>query len=95
MDDIPVGGGGNNGGGDPFANAFPDSAPPSNEPSNKTLEEKIVSKKWNERASAYEELTEKIKLVSKSKDPLLYDHAEGFKKYLKDNNPGALEKAVD
>jgi len=59
------------------------------------MEEKLASKKWNERASAYEELNEKLKQISKGKDPLLYDQAEGFKKYLKDNNPGALEKAVD
>jgi hypothetical protein len=26
---------------------------------------------------------------------LLYDHADAFKIYLKDSNPGALEKAVD
>ena len=33
--------------------------------------------------------------VTKGTDPLIYDHADGFKKYLADSNPGALEKAVD
>ena len=95
VDELPVGkslrGGDNN----PFGSEFPNEQPSNNESANKTMEEKLASKKWNERASAYEELNEKLKQISKGKDPLLYDQAEGFKKYLKDNNPGALEKAVD
>lgn len=94
VDDLPVGGAPGGSGGNPFGSEFPDEAPPSSQPSNKSLGEKIVSKKWNERASAYEELSEQIKKVKSAKDPLLYDHSEGFKNYLKDNNPGALEKAV-
>ena len=95
VDDIPVGQSSGAGAENPFGSEYPDQEPKSNESANKTMEEKLVSKKWNERASAYEELSEKLKHVSKKKDPLLYDHSEGFKKYLKDANPGALEKAVD
>jgi hypothetical protein len=94
MDDLPVGGAPSKSGGNPFGSEFPDEQPPQESTSNKSLEEKIISKKWNERASAYEELSETLK-TKKSSDPIFDDHSDGFKKYLADNNPGALEKAVD
>lgn len=95
VDDLPVGQAASKPGPDPFASEYPDSSGGGGGASNKSLEERIVSKKWNDRASAYEELQEQIKKVKSAKDPLIYDHSEGFKKYLADNNPGALEKAVD
>lgn len=95
LDDLPVGGGKPNAfGANPFGE-FPDQEMPNNNSGNMSLNDKLVSKKWNERASAYEELSEAIKYISDSKDPLFYDHSESFKKYLSDSNPGALEKAVD
>lgn len=95
VDELPVGGSNNNGGGDPFGSEFPDQSKSNDNAADKPLEERIVSKKWNERASAYEELSEILKKVTSSKDPVFYDHKEGFIKYLADNNPGALEKAVN
>jgi hypothetical protein len=95
VDDVPVGQTGSKPAGDPFGSEYPDKSTGGESSSNKSLEEKLVSKKWNERASAYEELSEQIKKVKKSNDPLFYDHTEGFKKYLADSNPGALEKAVE
>jgi hypothetical protein len=95
VDDMPVGQGNSKAGNDMFGSEFPDQNTSSNGGSTKSLEERLVSKKWNERASAYEELAEQIKKVSKGKDALLYDHSEGFNGFLKDSNPGALEKAVD
>lgn len=92
---MPVGQGSTKATNSMFESEFPDQNTSSKDTSNKSLGDRIVSKKWNERAGAYEELTEQIKKVSKGKDPLLYDHSEGFNNYLKDNNPGALEKAVD
>lgn len=79
VDDLPVGGAPGGSGGNPFGSEFPDEAPPSSQPSNKSLEERLVSKKWNERASAYEELSEQIKRVKSAKDSLLHEHSEGFK----------------
>ena len=59
------------------------------------LEKRIVSKNWSVRANAYEELT---KLCSDStrgsKADHFKDHAGSWKDYLKDSNPGALEKAL-
>jgi hypothetical protein len=94
VDDVPVGAGSNKTGANQFGSEFPDEGPSQATSSNKTLEQKIVSKKWNERASAYEELSELLK-TKKSKDPIFYDHSDGFKIYLSDANPGSLEKAVD
>lgn len=95
LDDLPVGSKPGKAGGDPFGSEFPDQDDSTPSSSNKSLSDRLVSKKWNERAGAYEELCETIKQVKNSKDPLFGDHAESFKKYLSDSNPGALEKAVD
>lgn len=59
------------------------------------LEDRILSKKWNVRAAAYEELTTQIQNTHDDSDPIFSIHAPGFKKYLADSNPGALEKALN
>lgn len=60
------------------------------------LEKRIVSKNWSVRAGAYEELT---KLCTdgpeKSKADHFNQHCSEWKTYLKDSNPGALEKALN
>lgn len=59
------------------------------------LEKRIVSKNWSTRASAYEELTKMSNDSSKaSKAEFFKDHVGSWKEYLKDSNPGALEKAL-
>jgi hypothetical protein len=96
LDEQPIGQATNKTGNDPFGSEFPDQPTGgSSSGGGGPLGTRIVSKKWNERAGAYEELSQLIKNITKSKDPLLYDHADAFKIYLKDSNPGALEKAVD
>jgi len=59
------------------------------------LEKRMVSKNWSVRANAYEELT-KMCLDSErnSKADFFRAHACEFKVYLKDVNPGALEKCL-
>lgn len=59
------------------------------------LEKRILSKNWSVRAGAYEELT-KLSTDSKpkSKADFFRDHIGSWKDYLKDSNPGALEKAL-
>ena len=66
-------------GADPFGAEFPDQEMPSNNSGSMSLSDKLASKKWNERAGAYEELTEMVKNVSDSNDPLFYDHSDSFK----------------
>lgn len=79
VDDLPVGQA-SSGVNNPFGSEFPDEQPPaSSAPSNLTMEDKLVSKKWNERASGYEELGEKLKQLSSGTDSLIHEQAEGFK----------------
>lgn len=59
------------------------------------LEERVVSKNWSIRASAFEELTLAFKQASSPTDDVFRDHCGSWKKYLSDTNPGALEKALD
>jgi len=60
------------------------------------LEKRIVSKNWSVRANAYEELTTLSKNASRgSKAEFFKDHIGSWKEYLKDSNPGALEKALN
>ena len=60
------------------------------------LEKRIVSKNWSVRAGAYDELTQKSKDASHgSKADFMRDHSAQWKLYLKDANPGALEKCLD
>tara|TARA_B110000285_G_C14776755_1_gene446594 strand:+ start:249 stop:689 length:441 start_codon:yes stop_codon:yes gene_type:complete len=60
------------------------------------LEKRILSKNWSVRAGAYDELT---KMSSDApvgcKADWMKAHIGQWKVYLKDNNPGALEKALN
>lgn len=59
------------------------------------LEKRIVSKNWSVRAGAYDELTKMCTdSAKKSKADFFKDHVGSWKDYLKDSNPGALEKAL-
>jgi len=67
------------------------SAPDSSGP----LEKRLVSKNWSVRAAAFEELTVQIKGAPSPSCDVFRDQAPEFKNYLKDANPGSLEKALD
>ena len=59
------------------------------------LEKRMVSKNWSVRANAYEELTTMCRNAERgSKAQFFRDHVDQWKVYLKDVNPGALEKAL-
>ena len=59
------------------------------------LADRLVSKNWSTRAAAFEELLGLAKASkTKSKDDLFRDHADMWKVYLKDPNPGALDKCL-
>ena len=59
------------------------------------LEQRIVSKNWNVRAQAYDDLNKLcVEASVNSKEPFFIDHVDKWKIYLKDTNPGALEKAL-
>jgi hypothetical protein len=59
------------------------------------LEKRMVSKNWSVRANAYDELTKLSNDVQPGcKSDLFKEHAPQWKIYLKDSNPGALEKAL-
>ena len=59
------------------------------------LEERVVSKSWSVRATAFEELTQAFKTTDSPNDQLFKDHSGSWKKYLSDTNPGALEKCLE
>ena len=60
------------------------------------LDKRLVSKNWSVRANAYDELKGLCeKAVLDSKDPIFAENVDNWKAYLKDTNPGALEKALD
>jgi hypothetical protein len=62
MDDIPVGQSSNSNAANPFGSEFPDEPiGGASSSGGGPLESRIVSKKWNERAGAYEELSELLK----------------------------------
>jgi len=59
------------------------------------LEKRLVSKNWSVRANAYDELTKMcMDAQVDSKAAFFGEYAGEFKTYLKDSNPGALEKAL-
>ena len=59
------------------------------------LEKRIVSKNWSVRAGAFEELLTLSKdSTNNSKADHFNQHCSEWKVYLKDSNPGALEKAL-
>lgn len=60
------------------------------------LEKRIVSKNWSVRANAYDELTKMSKDAQHGcKADFMREHAGQWTVYLKDSNPGALEKCLD
>lgn len=87
MDDQAIGGGAGASMGKTAAESADHSGP---------LEERMVSKNWNVRAQAYDDLN-KLCVDAKvnSKEPFFIEHADKWKIYLKDTNPGALEKALN
>lgn len=59
------------------------------------LEERCVSKNWSVRSQAFDDLGKLCVNASvNSKEPFFIDHADKWKLYLKDTNPGALDKAL-
>lgn len=87
MDDVAIGGGAGASMGKTAAEAADHSGP---------LETRIVSKNWNVRAQAYDDLNKLSKDAAiDSKEPFFQAHVDQWKVYLKDTNPGALEKALD
>lgn len=95
IDDMPVGNSG--GGGEEAENPFglPDEQPPAapkEDESKKPLEERLVSKKWNTKAEAFEELATELK-TSEGSD-LLYQYMESVKKFLLEKHPSSLEKVL-
>jgi len=60
------------------------------------IEKRILSKNWSVRAGAYDELLNLCKNDQpNSKKDHYNQHCAEWKVYLKDSNPGALEKALD
>ena len=59
------------------------------------LEERLVSKNWSVRATAFDELANAFKNADNPNDFVFKDHGSMWKKYLTDTNPGALEKSLD
>ena len=59
------------------------------------LEERIVSKNWSIRATAFEDLSTAFKKSNTQFDQLFKDHACMWKKYLADSIPASLDKCLD
>lgn len=88
MDDAPVG----KGAGDQMTGTSAKDQADNSGP----LEKRIVSKNWSVRAEAYAELTTMCKGSNRnSKADFFKEHCCMWKEYLKDSNPGALEKALN
>ena len=86
MDDEAIGGGSGQAMGATAAEKADNSGP---------LEKRIISKNWSVRAGAYDELTKLCNDSEKnSKADFYRSHACEWPVYLKDSNPGALEKAL-
>jgi hypothetical protein len=86
MDDQAIGGGGGSNMGPTSAQSADNSGP---------LNDRLVSKNWSVRAAAFDELKGLCAASKpKSKDAIFNDHCNLWKTYLKDSNPGALEKAL-
>ena len=90
-DEMPIGGGSNN------MSEKPEEAPTSaNQADNSgPLEERLLSKNWSVRATAFDELQNAFKNTDNPNDMIFKDHSSMWKKYLSDVNPGALEKCLD
>lgn len=89
LDDLPVGGGEGAAQLDEFAAGAGPAAADHSGP----LEQRLVSKNWQIRAKAFEELTTVFK--TEGSQDAFRDHCGNWKKYLADSNPGALEKCLD
>ena len=59
------------------------------------LEQRVVSKNWQARSKAFEEITAMFNAASNPAEDCFRDHSGQWKKYLGDNNPGSLEKCLD
>ena len=95
VDDMPVGGGG---GANPFGaeNEQPPAQAAGNADDDKPLEERLVSKAWAVRKTAFEELCATIsKFEAGANNQVMNEHASKWVKYLAEPNPGALEKVLD
>lgn len=84
MDDVAIGGGAGASMGKTAAESADNSGP---------LEQRVVSKNWSVRANAFDELN-KMYLDGSGSEPVYQDYVEQWKVFLKDTNPGALEKAL-
>jgi hypothetical protein len=101
IDDLPVGGGGGSSknndaaGGPGFGDE--DSGPKQIATADHSapIEQRLVSKNWQVRAKAYEDLSDMFKSTKNPQDDVFRDHSGSWKKYLNDNNPGSLEKCID
>ena len=92
IDELPVGSSSNSNQPEEFA---PDSASAPAADTSGPLDQRLVSKVWNVRAQAFEELTSLFKFATSKHDEAFREHASSFGKYLQDANPGALEKVLD
>lgn len=87
MDEQAIGGGAGESMGKSSAEMADNSGP---------LEKRILSKNWSVRAGAYDELTKMCTDAPYGcKADFMREHLDKWKVYLKDNNPGALEKALN
>jgi len=59
------------------------------------LEQRIISKNWQLRAGAFDEIAQSFKIADSQYAETFKDHAPLWKKYLGDANPGSLEKCID
>ena len=98
-DEMPVGGGSKN----PFGpGSMPDELPPGaaapagGADDDKPLDERLVSKAWATRKTAFEELEGVLKKFDTcTSNEIMERHAPKWAKYLVEINPGALEKVLD
>lgn len=96
VDELPVGKGA---GGNPFGaeNEQPPSAQPAaNADDDKPLQDRLVSKTWAVRKTAFEELNGTITKFDKATaNDVMNEHSSKWPKYLLEPNPGALEKVLE
>ena len=59
------------------------------------IEQRIVSKNWQVRAAAYDEVAQLFRNADTPFDQVYRDYSSDWKKYLADSNPGSLEKCLD
>lgn len=96
VDDMPVGGGG--GAKDPFgaAEEQPPAQAAANADDDKPLNERLVSKAWLVRKTAFEELGAIMgKFDLGTNNEIMNTHAPKWVKYLAEPNPGAMEKVLE